>query len=719
MTPSSSAPSSIAPLTLSPEAAASIRGEIRKARGREVTFLAEVGPDRVIANPRAVARGNRSAVLAVSRGAPEGSVMLHNHPSGELEPSDADLAVAATLFEEGLGSVIIDNEARNLYVVLEPPEPRVVEALELEEVEGFLGPGGPLAAALPAFEDRPGQREMALLVARRYNDGGVGLVEAGTGTGKSMAYLLPAALWALRNGERTVISTNTINLQEQLVGKDLPLLQEALEVPLSWALVKGRGNYVSIRRARLAAASAPSLFQQDRSSEIDALLDWMENTADGSLSDLSAPPSEEVWEEVQSDPDICLRARCPHFQACFFQKARREAAAAKLLVVNHHLLFTDLAVRRASNNFSQSAVLPPYRHLILDEAHNAEEAATDHLGVEVTRRGLFRLLSRLERRGKGVLADLKAQLSAEPDRGWAAEILDRLEERVIPALTEAREALEPFLASLGGVFPEDLGDAVRLGGKEGVEPREGAVVQEALAFFLLSFRRLAREVGELRTRVQGDEAWIEAMEGRILDLQSIQNRLASSAQGVQRVIDPGEEASGLVRWLQQKGRPLGGGRNLSLAAAPIEVGPILRDDLFGRLDSTVLTSATLTTRAGFEYLRSRLGLSSESLEEADGELALEEAVVPSPFDFRAQSLLAVPTDLSGPQGAADTFQEDTARVALDLARMTGGGLFVLFTSYRSLSRVAELLREREGYLPGPLFVQGEGPRARLLRQFVE
>jgi len=707
------------PLFLSSEAAALIREEIRRARGREVTFLADVGPDRAILNARAVARGNRAAVLAVSRDAPEGSIMIHNHPSGEMEPSDADLAVAAALYEEGLGSAIVDNQALELYVVVEPPEPRVVQPLETEEMDAFLGPGGALARSLPAFEDRPGQREMARLVARRYNEGGVGMVEAGTGTGKSMAYLLPAALWALRNDERTVISTNTINLQEQLVGKDLPLLSETLEEPLSWALVKGRGNYISIRRARLAAGSVLSLFQEDRSAEVQALLEWVENTSDGSLSDLSAPPSDEVWEEVQSDPDICLRARCPHFQACFYQKARREASSAKILVVNHHLLFTDLAVRRASNNFSQAAVLPPYRHLILDEAHNAEEAATDHLGVEVTRRGLYRLLSRLDRRGKGILADLDVQLAGDPERGSSAALRRRVEERVRPAMERAREALEPLLSGLDGVFGPAPGDAIRLGGREGIEPRDGVAVQEALTFFLLAFRTLAREVGELRSRLAGDEAWADVVEGRLLDLQSIQNRLESSAQGVQRVLNPGDEASGLVRWLQQRGRPLGGSRNLALAAAPIEVGQVLRDDLFGRLDSAILTSATLTTRAGFEYLRSRLGLSLEALEEADGDLVVEEAVVPSPFEFENQSILVVPTDLSGAQHAGEDFQAQTARVVLDLARVTGGGLFVLFTSYRALARVAELLREEEGRLPGPLFVQGEGPRARLLARFVE
>ncbi len=714
--PSSSAPPP--PLSLSPGAASAIREEVRRAGGREVTFLLEVGEDRVLQNPRAVARGNRSAVLAASREAPRGSVMVHNHPSGDLEPSDPDLAVAATLYEEGVGSAIVDNEAARLYVVVEPPAPRVVQPLALEEVGLFLGPGGPLALTHPAFEDRPGQREMALLVARRYNQGGVGLVEAGTGTGKSLAYLLPAALWAIRNQERTVISTNTINLQEQLVGKDLPLLQAALGEDLRWALVKGRGNYISIRRAHLAAASGPVLFEEDRSGELQGLLKWMETTRDGSLSDLSAPPSDEVWEEVQSDPDICLKARCPHFQSCFFQRARREAAAAEILVVNHHLLFTDLSIRRVTNNYTQAAVLPPYRHLILDEAHNAEEAATDHLGVEVTRRGLHRVLSRLERRGKGVLADLQAQLASHPGSPSGKELGERIRSRVLPALAGAREALEPFLASLGSAFPEEGVGSVRLGGDEGVEPRERVEVQETLARLLLTFRGLGREVGELRVRIQEDESWADALGGRALDLAGVQSRLEAGAAGAQRVLDPGDEGPSLVRWLESRGKATVGSRNLALAAAPIEVGPILREDLFRRLDTTVLTSATLTTRTGFEYLRARLGLDARVLQDEGDPLDVEEAVVASPFDFQEQSLLAVPTDLAGPLGEGDRFQVETARVVEEMAGITGGGLFVLFTSHQALRRVGELLKGREGGLPGPLFIQGEAPRARLLQKFV-
>jgi ATP-dependent DNA helicase DinG len=267
------------PLTLSAESTARLREEIERAGGREVCFLARVDGDRVVREPRTVARGNFEAVLVAARDADEGGVMLHNHPSGVLEPSDADMRVAAQLYEEGLGTAIIDNDAQQLYVVVEPPRPRVRVPLSFEELDEILGPGGGLDQRFDGYEDRPGQRDMLRTVVDRFNNGGVAIVEAGTGTGKSLAYLLPAARWAQENGERTVLSTNTINLQEQLAGKDLPLVQ-SLTGDVRWALVKGRGNYVSIRRALLAADTQTSLWDNDRSAEIKALIEWMGTTRD-------------------------------------------------------------------------------------------------------------------------------------------------------------------------------------------------------------------------------------------------------------------------------------------------------------------------------------------------------------------------------------------------------------------------------------------------------
>ena len=700
------------PLTLSAESAERLKAEIERAGGREVCFLARVDEDRVVREPRAVARGSFEAVLVAARDADEGDVMLHNHPSGVLEPSDADFRVAAQLYEQGLGTAIIDNDAQRLYVVVEPPQPRVRVPLRIEELDALLAPGGALAERFDGYEDRPGQRDMLRTVVDCFNEGGVAIVEAGTGTGKSLAYLLPAARWAQENGERTVISTNTINLQEQLAGKDLPLVQ-SLTGEVRWALVKGRGNYVSIRRALLAAESQTSLFDDDRSDEMKALLEWMESTDDGSLSDLPFTPEPETWEEVRSDPDICLRSRCPHFQQCFYQKSRRRAASAELLIVNHHLLFTDLAVRNATLNFTQSAVLPAYNRVILDEAHNIEDAATSHLGVEVTRSSLYRVFSRLDRRGRGILTALHEALSGSSN---SQELRERLENRVRPAMSRARAEVEGFVEAIESFIPPG-GGSVRLGPSGIGEPAERDDIRERLAGTLASMGALEREVAELRARIELDEELSDTLEGRVLDLRSVERRLAASAHGLRLVLAPGEEADTYVRWLETRGR--GKRANVVMAAAPIDLGGLLLDALFTKVETTVLTSATLSTRKGFDFLRARLGLDAQHLDQADNPPDIIERIVVSPFDFQSQTMFCVPTDLPAAEGGAQAFQEATADVTRELAEMSDGGLFVLFTSHAALRQVAELLRGHSSSERWPLFVQGEDDRHRLLQRFVE
>ncbi len=741
------------PLRLSSEGARSIRDEVARAGGREVCFLAQVDEERRLVHLRAVARGNHAAVLAAARDANPGEVLVHNHPSGLLEPSDADLAMAARVYEEGLGTAIVDNGARSLYVVVEPPRARERALLELDEVEAILGVDGPLAKLHPGFEDRPGQRTMTRQVAERYNEGGVLVVEAGTGTGKSLAYLVPAAQWALTNGERTVVSTNTINLQEQLVGKDLPLVQRLLGKELSWSLVKGRSNYVSIRRLLLAAETAPSLFEDDRSSELEGLVEWVRMTQDGSLSDLSQVPSPQVWEEVRSDGDICLKARCPHFQDCFYQRARRQAAAADLLVVNHALLFSDVALRGATENWAQSAVLPPYRHVILDEGHNVEDAATSHLGTEITRIALFRALSRLDRNGKGVLASVEAVLKGQGKRGEAGRILARIQERLKPALVQARDALETFFQRLEPRVPRSEDEPLRLGRGDPRDPSDAPEILAALDSLTATFSRLGREVEELRIRLEDDDTLRDRLEGRLLDLRSLERRLESARHGLALVLDPGDQGEAFVRWVEARGGDGEGRGNVRLAAAPVEPGAQLRKGLFTRIDTTVVTSATLTVgRGGFNFLRGRLGLLDESRNESGGEAAggrptgeaasssepmlafgdalpvtrmdevpeepldVVEEKVESSFDYQNQAVFGVPTNLPG-SGSGTAFQEATARVVEDVADLTGGGVFVLFTSHRALRTVARLLRERN--VRWPLLVHGEGPRHRILQQFVQ
>ena len=715
-------------LILAPEAARRIREQIARAGGREVSFLATVTSERVIVDPRPVARGNRAAVLAAAADASAGEIMLHNHPSGVLEPSDADLRAAGRLYEEGVGSGIVDNLARSLYVVVEPPAPSSLESLDIPALEALAAPGGALSRLHERYEDRPGQRAMLAEVARGYNQGGVTLVEAGTGTGKTVAYLLPAASWAIRNKERTVVSTNTINLQEQLVAKDLPLVRELLGEDFRWALMKGRGNYISIRRAHLAAESASTLFEQDRSSEVNALLDWIAATEDGSLADLATAPSREVWEEVQSDSDICLHARCPHFQSCFYQRSRRVAAAADVLVVNHHLLFSDLSLRIVTDNFTQSAALPAYRRLILDEAHNVEDAATSHLGASLTRKGLSATLTRLERVAKVVQRELAGLPVAGgdglPPRESVAEqgtkpLLERLRTRVRPALAAARREFDNFFEILDRMAPLPDGIRVRLGSDQLPEPIGQERVHRGLGVFLDALGELTREVSELATRVELTDEWREALQGRILDLRSMERRLGNASRSLRLVLDPADEAERYVRWVEQRSPRRGKRRNLHLAAAPIKLDELLREELFKRVETTVLTSATLTTRKDFSFLRGRLGLVHD---DATARPDVVEARIDSPFDFPEQTLLCVPSDLPRPsfggRAGSASFNLATARTVAALADISRGGLFALFTSYRALRAVAKALRD-EGGGRWPLLVHGEDDRSRLLSRFVE
>jgi ATP-dependent DNA helicase DinG len=699
-------------LQLEPRAAARIRAEIARAGGNEVCFVAAVQDDGLIVMPRVVARGNSAAVLAATRDAEPGSVVLHNHPSGDLTPSDADMSVAAELYAAGLGLGIVANDARELYVVVVPPRLKALELLDVDSIAALLGPDGPVARAHPAYEDRPTQQDMARAIAAAYNEGGVALAEAGTGTGKSVAYLIPAIEWAVRNRERTVISTNTINLQEQLVTKDLPFLRSALALPFRYALVKGRGNYVSIRRALQAAGGADALFDEGQRRELDAIVEWIHSTNDGSLQDLAFDPTPEVWDEVASESDVCLRTRCPHFDKCFYQKARREAVAADIVVVNHHLLFSDIAVRRLQRNFGGTAVLPPYRRVVLDEAHNLEEAATSHLGVRVTRRGMQRVLGRLERRGgKGVLPFLELRLSIRKADLLQQDALRIVSEKLRPDNERARELTSELFDRLDALLHGTADGVLRL--EEGFS---GDVVwtdniAPVLDDLLIVLDSLGRHIVRIRAIIDTDRKLAEQLAEELVELSGLQNRIDMSAGALRTAFVPAHEPVPLVRWIERRGREERGSRarNIAANAAPIELAGLLREALFEPVHTTVLTSATLTTRDGFDFLRRRLGI--------DSAVRALESVHPSPFDFQRQTLLAVPTDMPDAREQSSAFARMVAAVTEDHARLTDGGLFVLFTSYGALRNVVQELNRRGTSARWPLFIQGEAPRAVLLERF--
>jgi len=697
---------------LSPAVRELVRAEIAAAHGREVSFVARPDANGRIVEARPVARGTVDAVLALPGIAHRGELLLHNHPSGVLEPSGADLSVAARLHDGGVGFAIVDNEVSDCYVVVECPRPRATTRLDPFDVAGLLAPQGPVARALGGFEDRPSQRDMAAYIADAYNDGGVALLEAGTGVGKSFAYLAPALVWARENGERTIVSTNTINLQEQLVGKDLPILARALgtgEHSPSFALLKGWRNYLCLARLEQARDARGSLFEDERAAELEALAAWAVQTSDGSLSDLPDEPAAEVWDAVAAESDLCTRLKCPHFDQCFLFQARRRAAEADVVVVNHHLLASDLAVRMVSDNWQEAAVLPPYRRLVLDEAHHLEDVAAMHLGAQVSMLGVQRLLSRLEKNGRGLLPTLGAVLAGRDDLLSAAS-RDLVHQSLFDALGAARRAADALFTLLARRLDSEPGPTpvLRLTDDFVRDDVWAKGLDVTLDNLLLGFSRLRDGVETIADRLSLDDP-SERRAQLVGELRGVVRRLDAVAAGLTAALRPPPGVPAAVRWLERRGRKT---PNVSLAAVPLDLAPILKENLFDRVETVVLTSATLAAGGDFGFLEQRVGLDLPPSRVRAREIHA------SPFDFPAQCLFGIPTDLPEPRDDEQGHDAAVARVLVELAHASDGGMFVLFTSHGALRRAAEAVR---GVIGGrwPLLVQGEGQRDQLLRRFRE
>jgi ATP-dependent DNA helicase DinG len=693
---------------LSGKAALALRAAIRLAGGREVCFVGTVDSDGMVQTVRAVARGDVRSVLALPGFAERGEMLIHNHPSGNLEPSEPDLDVASRLHDDGIGFGIVDNAASELYVVIEVPARATHRAIDFAQVDADLAPHGAIASQHARYEDRPSQRAMAVEIARLYNEGGVGLLEAGTGVGKSLGYLVPALRWAAANNERTIVSTNTINLQEQLVGKDLPFLAKALsDQPVRFALLKGWRNFLCLLRLEQARASGNALFDEGLERELDTIQAWAERTRDGSLSDLPVAPRPEVWDEVAAEPDLCQRARCPLYDRCFLFKARKEAAQADVIVVNHHLLLSDLAVRRASGNWGEAAVLPAYTRLVIDEGHHLEDAAAAHLGANVSRRSLQRLFNRLDRRGKGLLPALVARLAASNDLLSVASF-DLVLSRLTPAVNAVRDKSALLFDLLETLLAEEAGQGVpviRLTEEFATHPIWRAGLRVALDDVVGEIDVLSEGLQTVRDRIESGKRPDDAVIPLLNEMRAVTRRLQLAGDGVQRALDPGRgEAS--VRWIEARGRD----RAVTVSTVPLDLAPILREDLFKRATTTVVTSATLATDNRFDFLTARLGLDDPELEPRTG-------IFPSPFRFQEQALLAVPADLPAPNVNPSGHLTALARVTLDLADAANGGMFVLLTSHRDVRAMAAELRARGADRRWPLLVHGDEMRDTLLARF--
>ncbi|HWR12034.1 MAG TPA: helicase C-terminal domain-containing protein [Rectinemataceae bacterium] len=676
---------------LTPRICGELVEAIESAGGIEVFAIGSLDEAGLVHEVEIVARGTIDTVPALGPYFEKGSVLIHNHPSGYLQPSEADVAIAADAGTYGVGSYIVNNAVSELYIVAEPARRKSYRMLDEEGLSGALDQGGKLSQKMPAFEPRASQIAMTSDVASLFNQGGILAAEAGTGVGKSFAYLVPAMAWAQGNEERVVISTATINLQDQLFSKDIPLVASIFKKKLKAVLVKGRSNYICKRRLGEAIEEEGLLL--DDESPLKRILAWDESGGSGDRADLPFRVEDQVWNKICSEAETCISIRCASRERCHVISVRKNAADAQIIVVNHHLLFADISSRQRGSGLEQTSILPAYSSLILDEAHSIESSATSLFTESFTRFSVVKKLSRLWRKNKTGQFGALAKLS------------------VIPAIGKSLlKSFEPAVKEIQGSMSDLEAAAIRLLSTE-TTLRLREKNQEIVSSVCEPAGRLQRSILAL-TKIIADI--LEALpESRAQDPSAFEARII--ARGLNELADliarlkDFDANPDTIFWLE-KSRTSQKDIFVSFNATPLEVAAILERSVFEKVRTVVCTSATLSVGGSFDFWMKRIGISKQRED-------VETKHYPSPFPFSSNAILAVDAQAPSPQKAKEAFKSYVGDAVVRLLTASRGRALVLFTSYDILSATFEKAKPVMEKVGITCFRQGMDDRSRLLTMF--
>ena len=573
-----------------------------------------------------------------------------------------------------------------------PPNEQEVP-IDIDELRDIIGEGGAISRTLPSYEPRQEQMEMAVAVARAINEKRHLIVEGGTGVGKSLAYLLPAILFSTSNGKRVVVSTNTINLQEQLVNKDVPAIEKALKAGFSATQLKGRANYLCMRRWLNMLRN--DTLSSDEARLLAKVLVWLKSTSTGDRAELNLTGRSAFhWDKISaSSAPECLMAK----GVCFLRSARNRAAGSHVIVVNHALLLSDLTMG--------GGLIPNHDLLIIDEAHHLEDEATKHLGFQLAQGYLEDHVQGLTGQG-GLLQMIAVVFRASNVGASRKRSVEEFVEKLTQAMPETREAIARFYQAVRQFIQNHRGqlaegeDSFRM--TDGRRKQPGwSRVETAWEDINASMKGLSKGLQELLESLDDlDEAVISQYQILIMDLvKKIQSNDEIEEQLAEFVPHPREDR---IYWVLQSKRD----GTIILNAAPLNVGRQLEDMLFSQKERVILTSATLSTNGSFEHIRQRVGL-SESRELVQG----------SPFDYKKAALVCVPEDM--PEPNSWSYQAALEKAVVDVARSVQGRTLVLFTSHNALQATASSIRASLASRDIQVLAQGvDGPPKRLISSFL-
>ncbi len=671
--------------SLSSDVAIKVKNLIENYNGGEIFFGCILNDNYEIVDVDPICYGSDDAVLAPYEIAEKYNAIMHNHPSGNIKPSCLDLEYANFLQNQGIGFFIVDNNGEKLNTIVPPVIiSKENNKIDYNEIEEIFGNNGRISKFKEDYEKREGQIIMAKKVGEALNEDKIAVLEAGTGIGKSLAYLIPAFIYAEKNNERVVISTHTINLQNQLLNKDIPLVKKILDSKIESVLIKGRRNYL----CKLKILNIQSELQFDDSEELYEILRWSETTKTGCIDELNFVPDNDVWERVSSDKDFCLGSHCSFYQNCFLQLARRKATEANILIVNHHILFSDIDVKSQGRGIEENLLLPPYKKIIIDEAHNVEKTASSFFSSYFSKSDFYKFLSFYKaKNNKGLLNNLVNKFS-KSNNSILGEIALYISNKVFDFFNILYNESFTIFDNINIYIQEILVKnnynneniknffyRVKDQEWENESFQKNFIsqinyLQELLEDFYLAYNKLVELLEDGLEKLEERDKY--EIDFRLI--KAYRNKLESYYNGLNSLMDIKLDES--VVWFEIFGKrenPL-----FSFNVSPIKTDILLKEKLFDIYSSIIMTSATLSVENKFNYFYNLTGLHLVKDKEIISESIL------SPFDYEKQVLFVCPDDITEPN------HKDYNDKLNDFLKKTliasQGSAFVLFTSYEQLKK---------------------------------
>ena len=689
----------------SEESLQTIKKYLEEHNNKSMIFKATFDEDEKIQKPFFLSLYKKKSFEETLTKVGKNEVVIRTTKPNQLYPSDMELELSEELYtRRNIAYCLLSSDLDDFYFVQD------IDRIFLEEIdiENYFAKDGILAKEIKGFEYRQEQEEMAQYIQDAINEDRKIIVEAGTGTGKTLAYLIPSIKWAVTNKKKVIIATNTINLQEQLLLKDIPLAKSIIKDEFSYVLVKGRNNYVCKRLFNelvLGKSVDIETFSMEAREQIEYILKWGNKTKTGDKAELPFEVYPDVWELVQSTTELCLGKKCPYRKECFYMKTRMEKMEADILISNHHVFFADLNVRAETDFDSEYLILPRYDMVIFDEAHNVESVARSYFSVEVSKISFTRLLNRIYQKKNKKKKEKSALIRVE-DTVDEKNLEDS--EQYIYLLNTLKEEIS-ILQNIGDEYFDEI--------RKIYETNTESPIKKSLNNFEMTKSRFLENLREKKDIFQSkltDFLNLMISFNNVIDEEKDKNpeviNFNNHLKMFKAYIDSFKfinsfEDDNYIYWLDINSKRT----NVVLTATPLNIAKKLSSVLFDNLDRLVFASATIVVNGNFDYFKKSLGLDEEDC---------IEAIIKSPFNYDEQMSVYIPSDIQDSENI-NAFVSDASRFILDVLLKTSGKAFILFTSYTMLNQIYYSISKKLKDKGFEVFLHGDKPRSQLIKEFKE